>query len=171
MKIRKQVYELTLQDLAEHPVWEFALDEEGEEGQDETTVRPYSETGPADPSDGMLVVKANFVLADGTQLFGYLTPPVRGGGGLGTIFSGDDGLGTIQPQIITPRGQVSFWLGARKPSTEDLEHEYDKLERRPDKVFPLHFANDAEVLGGRVEGIVNAFLYLDLETRKVHEVR
>jgi len=169
LKIRKQVYELTVQDLVEHPVWEFALDEETEPEQDEATVRPYSETGPADPSNGMLIVKAKFVLADGTPLFGYLTPPVRSDSPLG-MFSGDH-LATTQPQIITPRGQVSFWLGARKPSTEDLEDQYGKLERRPDKVFPLHFANEAEVVGGRVEGIVNAFLYLDLETRKVHEVR
>jgi hypothetical protein len=40
-KIRKSVTALTLEDLREHSVWEFALDEEGEPGQDETTVRPY----------------------------------------------------------------------------------------------------------------------------------
>ena len=28
MKVRKQVYELMLDDLAKHPVWEFALDQE-----------------------------------------------------------------------------------------------------------------------------------------------
>jgi hypothetical protein len=33
---------LTLADLATSSVWEFALDEEGVEGQDETTVRPYA---------------------------------------------------------------------------------------------------------------------------------
>src|SRR5205814_561097 len=41
MKIRKQVYNLTAADLSEHPVWEFAEDEEGTEGQDEATVRPF----------------------------------------------------------------------------------------------------------------------------------
>jgi hypothetical protein len=37
MKIRKQVYELTTDDLELSPIWEFAADEEGEEGQDEAT--------------------------------------------------------------------------------------------------------------------------------------
>ena len=45
MKIRKQVYQLTLDDLERTPVWEFALDEEVEEGQDEATVRPVE--GPS----------------------------------------------------------------------------------------------------------------------------
>ncbi len=49
-RIRKQVYELTVDDLDRHPVWEFALDEEGEEGQDEATVRPYEPQGVLDPA-------------------------------------------------------------------------------------------------------------------------
>jgi len=44
MRIRKQVHELTIEDLEAHPAWQFALDEEAEEGQDEATVRPV---GPA----------------------------------------------------------------------------------------------------------------------------
>ena len=34
MKIRKKVYDLTLADLANYAVWEFALDEEEDEEQD-----------------------------------------------------------------------------------------------------------------------------------------
>jgi len=70
MKIRRQVYDLTLEDLNEFPVWEFALDEEGEEGQDEATVRPYMNSGKLDPSDGMFVVRAIFTLADGSKMHG-----------------------------------------------------------------------------------------------------
>jgi hypothetical protein len=33
--LRKQVTDLTLDDLRQTPVWQFALDEEGEPGQDE----------------------------------------------------------------------------------------------------------------------------------------
>ncbi len=76
MKIRKQVYQLTLDDLSKSPVWEFALDEEGEKGQDEAAVRPYGISGALDPSDGMFVVRAIFTLADGSRLQGCLTPPV-----------------------------------------------------------------------------------------------
>jgi len=85
MRIRKQVYELTVQDFDQHPVWIFALDEEGEEGQDEATVRPRPATRPVDPTEGMMVVKARFTLADGTSMTGYITPPTPGLTGLGTI--------------------------------------------------------------------------------------
>jgi hypothetical protein len=61
MKVRKQVYELTNRDLLEAPVWEFALDEEGEEGQDEATVRPWARQEPLDPTDGMLCLVASCI--------------------------------------------------------------------------------------------------------------
>ena len=70
-KIRKPVYQLTLADLSASPIWEFALDEEGVLGQDETTVRPYRSDGPLDPSGGMFVVAARFWLADGILMQGY----------------------------------------------------------------------------------------------------
>jgi len=92
VRIRKQVYDLTSADLATSPVWEFALDEEGEDGQDEATVRPYLLRRGLDLDAGMFVVRALFVLADGTIMTGYLTPPVQG----------DAGLGTLQPVIVTP---------------------------------------------------------------------
>ena len=71
MKIRKQVYDLAVSDLENHPIWEFALDEEGEDGQDEATVRPWEGGEPLNPADGMFVVRATFELADGTRLVGY----------------------------------------------------------------------------------------------------
>lgn len=37
---RKPIDGLTLADLEAFPIWEFAIDEEGVEGQDETWVRP-----------------------------------------------------------------------------------------------------------------------------------
>ena len=57
MPVRKQVYELTMQDLERFAVWEFALDEEGNEGQDEATVRPWELAAPLDPAQGMFVVR------------------------------------------------------------------------------------------------------------------
>jgi hypothetical protein len=40
LKTRKPVYKLMVGDLVAFPIWEFATDEEGVEGQDETWVRP-----------------------------------------------------------------------------------------------------------------------------------
>src|SRR5258705_12290242 len=94
--VRKQVYELTLGDLATFPVWEFRLDEEGEEGRDESTVRPYAAAGPLKYTDRMFVVRAVFTLADGSRMQGYFRPP-----------RGDDAsIGALQPIIVTERGQV-----------------------------------------------------------------
>jgi hypothetical protein len=42
LNTRKPVSALTPDDLAAFPVWEFALDEEGAEGRDETSVRPLN---------------------------------------------------------------------------------------------------------------------------------
>jgi hypothetical protein len=78
MKIRKQFDELTLDDVRRFPVWEFALDDGGEEEQDEETERPWKISGPLDPSDGMFSVRASFTLADGTKMNGCSTPPLPG---------------------------------------------------------------------------------------------
>ena len=75
--VRKQVYELTLDDLEKFPVWEFRLDEEGEEGRDESTVRPYTPPGPLDPADRMFVVRAVFTLADGSRMQGLALEPTK----------------------------------------------------------------------------------------------
>src|SRR5947209_20314005 len=62
-RMRRQVYELTLDDLAAFPVWEFRLDEQDQEGRDESTVRPYKTSSPLDPADRMFIVRAVFTLA------------------------------------------------------------------------------------------------------------
>ena len=160
MRIRKQVYDLKLEDFEEHPVWEFALDEEGEEGQDEATVRPYSSAEPANPEDGTLLVKACFTLADGTTMYGCLTPP----------FGEFSGMGTIQPQIITPEGPVSFWFGVFKPTDEDLEQCYKRLARTAERIFPLRFQSEVEIVGSPVNGELDGFLYVEMKTEKIHEI-
>lgn len=40
----KPIEEITLADFLEHPIWEYALDEEGVEGQDESWIRPVVDT-------------------------------------------------------------------------------------------------------------------------------
>lgn len=70
MTIRKQVYELAINELRDYPVWEYALDEEDREGQDEATVRPVILSAPLDPNIGMFIVRTRFKLADGTLHFG-----------------------------------------------------------------------------------------------------
>jgi hypothetical protein len=162
MKIRKQVYELTVEDLREHPVWEFALDEEGEEGQDEATdeatVRPFISCGSVDPGAGMFIVRARFTLADGTPFVGYFTPS-----------DDPNDFGTIQPQIITERGQVGFWMGV---ILDDIAPLYERLGRSAEQTFPVTFESDFPIVRGPVKGSIPAFLHLEgLKSRRVEEVK
>jgi hypothetical protein len=151
-KIRKPVFKLDLEDLDLSPIWEFALDEEGEPDQDETIVRPYPCPGALAPADGMFVVRARFQLADGTTMAGYLTPPVQG----------DDGLGTLQPIIVTPEGQVAFWHGLRAPTQDEMGESYRRLGKsKPDQVFPIRFESEVQIIGGPVRGELPGFLVLE----------
>jgi hypothetical protein len=158
LKIRKQVYQLNLEDLRESPVWEFKVDEEG---QDECTVRPYAASGPLDPAERMFVVRAVFTLADGSRMHGYCSPPLRG----------DDSIGILQPIIITNRGQVRFWCGTAAPDLNRLTRSYEWLGKDSACVFPVQFESDVELIGCPVKGRVPGFLILeDFQTRKTRMV-
>jgi hypothetical protein len=151
-RIRKSIPDLSVADFVQFPVWEFALDEEGDVGQDETTVRPWLQLQPIDPTDGMFVVRAEFVLADGTVMPGYLTPPVQGG----------DTVGTLQPVITSPLGQVWFWCGSIVPQSDYLELAYNRLGKPgPRSVFPIRFRSAVDLVGGPVSGELPGFIVLE----------
>lgn len=159
--IRKQAYHLTSDDLDACPVWEWALDEEGIEGQDEATVRP------ADPNElpnllgGQCVARASFLLADGTQFSGLLTPPFP-----------DDAsdLGLVQPIILTAEGQVGFWRGMLAPSPEEVAEAYRLLGKSgPASVFPLRYRLDLS--GVSADGVIPGFMVLkDFATQEIEVV-
>jgi len=158
MRIRKQVYELTPDDFDKFPVWEFRLEEDG---KDESTVRPYSTSGPLDPAERMFVVRAVFILADGSRMQGYCSPPLQG----------DDSIGILQPIIITDRGQVRFWCGTTAPDLKRLTRSYEWLGKDAQDVFPLQFQSDVPLAGGPVRGSLPGFLVLeDFQTRKTRAV-
>ena len=157
----KQVYELTLDDLSEFPVWEFKLDAGGESGQDESTVRPHRESGPLNPAERMFIVRAAFTFADGSKLTGYLTPPDRG----------REGLCTLQPIIVTARGQVRLWCGTAMPDAKRLAQSYELLGKDAQRVFPVRFESEVELVGGPARGTVPGFLVLeDFQTRRTRTV-
>ena len=147
MKIRKQVYELSLSDFKHSPVWEFALDEEDEEGQGEATVRPFEFTPPLNPSEGMFVVQAGFLFADGMEMKGYLTP------------SPERKIGYIQPIIIADNNQVGFWHGIQKPSKEDISAYYKSFNKSFTEVFPITYKSVVELTDGIIEGVIDGFMY------------
>jgi hypothetical protein len=160
MGIRKQVYELSLEDFGAFPVWEFAADEEGVENQDEATVRPVETSRSVDPSTNTCVVLALFKLADGSAAHGYVTPSLD-----------RSDLGAVQPVIVTSQGQVGLWCGAIAPSSDQINRNYAVLSKTRETVFPLSFASAVDIHGGEISGTVTGFLVLeDWRTGKVRVV-
>jgi hypothetical protein len=148
-RIRKPAYELTVQDLETYPVWEFAMDEEGEEGQDESTVRPCVVSGPIDPDDGQYLVRANFKLANGARMKGWISTP----------YDREFDLGDVQPVVVTPAGQVSFWCSVIERKASDIAADYKCLgAATAHEVFPMQFESDVELVGGPISGEIPGFV-------------
>lgn len=70
-KTRKPIDHLTTSDFLAFPVWEYALDEEGEEGRDETWVRPLN-TQTVPLGQYSLQVAADFRAASGQSYSGFV---------------------------------------------------------------------------------------------------
>ncbi|HEX5103536.1 MAG TPA: hypothetical protein VFV87_06975 [Pirellulaceae bacterium] len=134
MRIRKPVSQVSLEDLRKHPVWEFASDEEGNAGQDETTVRPVKFVSPLELARGSFIVRSEFELRDGTKMLGYATPQAE-----------DDSLAVLQPVIVTERGQVFFWHGVLAPGAKEIKESYKLLGRTAKETFPIELAIDVEL--------------------------
>jgi len=118
-------------------------------------------SGPLNPADRMFVVRAVFTLADGSVKRGYLTPPGRA----------DEGVGVLQPIIVTEQGQVRFWCGTSVPSLKRLARSYQLLGREAKEVFPLLFESEVELAGGPIRGSIPGFLVMeDFQTRRTRTV-
>lgn len=146
-RLRKQINSLVPLDLELHPVWEFALDEEGEPDQDETTVRPVAHAQPLHVTDFVGIARAEFVAADGIRFDGYVSP------------SSDDDLANLQPVIVLPERQILFWHGVFRPSSAAIQTWYQLLHSSASRLFPLHFSLAVPIAGavssGRIDGFVS----------------
>lgn len=144
-QVRKQVYELTLEDLERCPVWEFASDEEGVEGQDEATVRPRPDLSAPLPRDGGLVVRTRFTARDGSEFFGHCTP------------NPENSPGYIHPTIVVGSTQVGFWSGRAQPTRKELAGFYKALGKKAGELFPLKFEAVIRTPGYFDAGVIPAF--------------
>ena len=154
-KIRKQVYELTAADLDSSAVWEFCLDEEGEPGQDEATVKPTPDLTKIYDLDGSQIAKTEFVFADGKKAVGYV------------YASFEEVLPAIQPVIITPLGQVMFWYGIIAPEDERQAQSLAKLASVSGKPFPIRYSCVVPTDDIPLDGDLEGFYYYDSK----HEIQ
>ncbi|MBE7498377.1 MAG: hypothetical protein HS117_25855 [Verrucomicrobiaceae bacterium] len=141
-KTRMPVDKLTHAHFEVFPVWEYASDEEGDEGMDETWVRPVSaKQVPADEYSQL--VTATFTTANGRQFAGFMsvspvcsTKKVLDHSG-GTLFHG-----LQQCCLIDLNGPAIDFL--KKECVDELEN---VLKLSSKEIFPLSF-----VLGTLIEG-------------------
>ena len=154
-RIRKFEHELTRLDFEQFPMWEYALDEEGEPGQDETTMRPLQidAVGRAFVF-GML--GALFRLADGREFFGALTI------GRGMIAPFD--IQAMWPFFRCPPGKnVGLSLPGERALDFDAAREraseiYTRLGCMAEGMFPLTIRPMLPIKGMDAELRIDGFM-------------
>ena len=58
-----------------------------------------------------------------------------------------------------------------KPSPEQLAQSYARLGQTATQAFPIQFSSDYDVIGGPVTGTIAGFLYMEVGTEIVREIR
>ncbi|HUF07774.1 MAG TPA: hypothetical protein VMO47_00525 [Rhodothermales bacterium] len=130
--------ELSLQDLAAHPVWVFrdaAVDE---------TVEPHTKPGPVPL---MALIATGFTAADGSTYKGFA---------LHTKVS------LVAPVILTAQGQVPLYLPNGRPTSEDLRLSYERLGVSPDQFFPVTITPTVKTRNKPVGDVWESFVYRDV---------
>jgi len=149
--IRKQVYELTQEDLDKFSLWEFCSDEEDVEGQDEATVKPSTESEVRGYSPGAYILTADVLFPDGAQ-------------GIGYVYSSEpNDIGCLQPNLAIETRQINFWLGSLVYAGNVETHiaaSYAALGRNSDQTFPLVFITRSPIAGSRQRSSVEGFMAL-----------
>lgn len=167
MQIRKQENALTILDLVQFPAWEYALDEEYAEGQNEKTLRPYLRPPPIDRNKAYFVVRAKFILANGVSLIGFIKPLKPSEDKLMLPLVPYD----LNPVIVTDQGYVTFCYGVFKPDKMTISENYKRLGYDSENVFPIRFKADIEVRNSVSEGLLEGFLYFEQNSLNVFGLR
>jgi hypothetical protein len=154
----RQFGELEVEDFERHPVWigchtaDYGKPWYGQ--TDEETFRPWTGKFPADPEEGMFLVRAVIVLRDGSRYPGFVTP-------VKAANNQADGranyLGAQQPQIFVDRQRFSLWGGMIGIPASTQQELYAALGKKPDAIFPLHFSADLRLTSGLATGQVDGF--------------
>jgi hypothetical protein len=143
LKSRKPVDQLRPVDLKTYPVWEFASDEEGEEGQDETWVRPLR-TRQIPANAYSLSVSARLRTPSGTEYQGIVSVNTA------------EGFEAVHAAVLTEDNYVFIpWpgmAGASKFARSAARH----LGLKAKGLFPLAYCLAVPVEG---EGAVREGVY------------
>ena len=148
--VLKQFGDFSAKDFEQNAVWvnSHGLDSEEPwyDETDEETFRPWDGGLPVNASDGMSLVRTNFVFADGSELTGFSTP----------AFNADD-IGAMQPQVFVDNRMFGFWCGMLGIAQRKRSDFYSALGKTPSEVFPIQFAGDRDLTGGICSGKIEGF--------------
>lgn len=137
LRTRKPVDELQPEDLDAFPIWEFSLDEEGVDEQDETWVRPVPRN-VIGHDQYSLTVAANFITASGGEILGAV--------GVTTADGFEFGHG-----VLLYTGRYIFVPSAEFPGAKkERKAVAMALGMQLKQVFPLKFTLRALVEGETV---------------------
>jgi hypothetical protein len=151
----KQIGELTEADFKRVPIWVSChvvdYDEPWYDETDEETVRPWTSSTPVDPSTRMLIVKANFILVDGTEYVGFLTPTKD------VNADGSPDLGVVQPRVFASGHLFGFWGGMFGIPEDVRAASYAAVGKNSQAVFPLRVSAAPGLVQGGFEVDVRGF--------------
>lgn len=130
----KKVSTLNNEDFVTCPVWKFEYRKECEDHDDYDVILnrektqewalPAPEVISLTDRGGSFIVRSKFLLADGTEFFGFCSP------------SDPSGIDYTQPVMITARGHIRFWYDWKPDWVEPLRSLH-KLGKDASKVFPV----------------------------------
>ena len=133
LKIRKPNVNLTTEDLHSFPSWEYAIDEEGVPGQDETWVKPVPRSVWSDEDPGVFLA-ADLMLANGAEHSGCLYAA----------------FGELGPGYLLSDGEAVFVEGFIKSDHPSVKGEAGSFEEqqleaasqlglKPEEMFPVNW--------------------------------
>jgi hypothetical protein len=150
MNIRKCDFELSVSDLIEYPVWEFAFGEKDEI----IKMKPSNKVEPYDISLDRYLVRSTYILANGVKKIGYIKPINTKDTFMGHLSPVD-----LSPVLLTDFGQIGFLFGPHKPLQELLNQYYSWLGYKPIEISPIKVSSDVELINGIGKGVLEGFLY------------
>ena len=126
--------ELTTDDLVGFPIWRF-------EGVNDEHAVVFPASSFENPEKYGYIARTRFVLADGSEWWGYCSP------------TDDSGLDYLQPVIIAPEGVVRFWYDDVSSEAEPA-HACLVLGKQPHQIFPAQFECVVAFEGQHVAGVL-----------------
>ena len=137
----KEVFELTRDDIEEHPVWYFPMDDSVE---DELTVRPFK--GDCEPNEYQVIVKTTFQGSNGKEFTGYV------------YWSIPNTIEDIKPVVFTSNDEcITFWNGLMEAKWNDYSSEQQTIRLS----LPLKYSSSSCQGLSSISGVIEGLYYID----------